>query len=105
MRRSARKNSGRGFEARDRGESFFKKGRAARLKDGIFKREAVPRQEDIKALIENAAIASSERIPICQDTGMATVFLEVGQNVLITGGDLSKTINSGIAGGYKKRIP
>jgi len=68
-----------------------------------YSKEKAPRAKKIlKALIENAAIASSERIPICQDTGMATVFLEVGQNVLITGGDLSKTINSGIAGGYKK---
>ncbi|MDP2942436.1 MAG: fumarate hydratase [Candidatus Omnitrophota bacterium] len=68
-----------------------------------YSKEKVSRAKKIlKALVENAAIASSEKIPICQDTGMATVFLEVGQNVIIIGGDLSKTINKGIAEGYKK---
>jgi fumarate hydratase subunit alpha len=68
-----------------------------------YSAEKAPRAKKIlKALIENAAIALSERIPICQDTGMAAVFLEIGQEAAIFGGDLEKAVNEGIAEGYKK---
>lgn len=68
-----------------------------------YSEEKVPRAKKIlKALIENAAVASSESIPICQDTGMATVFLEIGQEAVIVGGDLEKAVNKGISEGYKK---
>ncbi len=56
----------------------------------------------LKDLIENACIASSERLPICQDTGMAVVFVETGQDVSLKGGDLKTAINDGVKDGYKK---
>jgi fumarate hydratase subunit alpha len=51
-------------------------------------------------LIENADIAKAEQTPICQDTGMAVVFADVGQNLHIEGGYIEDAINEGIANGY-----
>lgn len=51
-------------------------------------------------LLENLRVAGEERIPICQDTGMAVIFLEVGQEVHFTGGSLTDSINRGVARGY-----
>lgn len=51
-------------------------------------------------LVENACIARDEQVPICQDTGMAVVFMEVGQDVHITGGDVVEAVNAGVAKGY-----
>ncbi len=51
-------------------------------------------------LEENLVIAGEERIPICQDTGMAVVFLEIGQDVHLTGGSLEAAVNEGVRQGY-----
>ena len=51
-------------------------------------------------LIENAGIAASENVPICQDTGLAVVFADIGQDVHITGGLFEDAVNQGIAKGY-----
>jgi len=51
----------------------------------------------LKILQENARIASAEKLPYCQDTGFAVVFLEVGQNVVFKGGDIEKAINEGVS--------
>ena len=51
-------------------------------------------------IIKNAEIAKDEDRPICQDTGMTIVFLEVGQDVHFVGGDLKEAINAGVAAGY-----
>jgi len=53
-------------------------------------------------IITNFEIANDENVPICQDTGMACVFLEIGQDVHITGGDLTDAINEGVRRGYDK---
>ena len=53
-------------------------------------------------IIENYKIAENEQVPICQDTGMACVFLEIGQDVHITGGDLTDAVNEGVRRGYEK---
>ena len=53
-------------------------------------------------IIENFDIADNENVPICQDTGMACVFLEIGQDVHFTGGDLNDAINEGVRRGYDK---
>ncbi len=53
-------------------------------------------------LQENLKIAIEDNIPICQDTGMAVVFLRIGQNVHIIGQDLEDAINEGIRQGYKE---
>ncbi len=51
-------------------------------------------------LQENLQIAESEMIPICQDTGMAVLFFEIGQNVHLTGGDFTDAVNEGVRQGY-----
>ncbi|MBR6625499.1 MAG: fumarate hydratase, partial [Mailhella sp.] len=51
-------------------------------------------------LLKNADIAASETCPICQDTGLAVVFAEIGQEVHITGGLFEDAVNAGIAKGY-----
>ena len=53
-------------------------------------------------IIENYQIAENEQVPICQDTGMACVFLEIGQDVHITGGDLTEAVDEGVRRGYTK---
>jgi fumarate hydratase subunit alpha len=58
-------------------------------------------KEIIGRIIENAAAAEAERIPLCQDTGMAVVFLEVGQDVHLEGGSLSEAIHEGVRQGYR----
>ncbi|MBC8275321.1 MAG: fumarate hydratase [Chloroflexi bacterium] len=66
-------------------------------------REESPTAKDVLArLIENTEIAAKEKIPLCQDTGAAVVFLELGQDVHITGGDLCTAINEGVRQGYEK---
>ena len=54
----------------------------------------------LEILDENMEIAGNEKIPICQDTGMAVVFLEIGQEVLFTGGNLEEAVNEGVRRGY-----
>lgn len=51
-------------------------------------------------LEENLRIAGEESIPICQDTGMAVVFLKIGQDVHFSGGDLTEAVNEGVRRGY-----
>ena len=53
-------------------------------------------------IIDNYNIADKENVPICQDTGMACVFLEIGQDVHFVGGDLTEAINEGVRRGYDK---
>jgi fumarate hydratase subunit alpha len=65
--------------------------------------EVSPTGKDILAkLIENAHIAQEEGIPICQDTGFAVVFVELGQEVHLVGGELKEAINEGVRQGYQE---
>lgn len=57
-------------------------------------------REILSQLLENAAIATEEQAPICQDTGLAVVFVELGQDAHIVDGDYEKAINDGIRKGY-----
>ena len=51
-------------------------------------------------LVENADIARQDRVPICQDTGLAVVFVELGQDVHLVGGDFEEAVNAGVSRGY-----
>ncbi len=53
-------------------------------------------------IIENYEIADAQCVPVCQDTGMACVFLEIGQDVHITGGDLTEAVDEGVRRGYQE---
>ncbi|MEG0806369.1 MAG: fumarate hydratase [Lachnospiraceae bacterium] len=52
-------------------------------------------------IIENYQVADREQVPICQDTGMACVFLEIGQDLHLTGGDLREAVDEGVRRGYQ----
>ena len=54
----------------------------------------------LNQLQENLVIADSEKIPICQDTGMAVVFVDIGQEIHFTGGQLEEAIHEGVRLGY-----
>ena len=56
----------------------------------------------LESLLKNAQIANDEQLPICQDTGMATIFLNIGQSVSIVGGSLEDAVNEGVRRGYKE---
>ncbi|SNU09738.1 fumarate hydratase subunit alpha [Lachnospiraceae bacterium] len=68
---------------------------------GAYEKESAPLAKQILGqLQENMDIAKEDRIPICQDTGMAVFFVEIGQDVHISGGDLTEAINEGVRQGY-----
>lgn len=71
-------------------------------KEALAKEESEVAKNILEQLIENAKIAKKERVPICQDTGMTVVFVELGQDAVIEGGDLYSAINQGVAKGYKE---
>ena len=56
----------------------------------------------LEFLMKNAEIAKAEKLPICQDTGMAVVFLNIGQDVHLVGGSLQQAVNDGVALGYEQ---
>ena len=58
-------------------------------------------REILMQIIDNARLAAGEKMAICQDTGMAVVFVELGQDVHIEGGILADAINEGVRRGYK----
>jgi len=55
----------------------------------------------LRDLIENAQIACREKVPICQDTGMAILFVEIGQGVQIVGGEFHQALEEGVRMGYR----
>ncbi|KUK84126.1 MAG: Fumarase, N-terminal domain [Pelotomaculum thermopropionicum] len=57
-------------------------------------------KEILQQLVKNAEIACEEKVPMCQDTGYAVVFAELGQDVRIEGGDFYEAINEGVRKGY-----
>ncbi|HEY78089.1 MAG TPA: fumarate hydratase [Dehalococcoidia bacterium] len=70
------------------------------LKQARETEESPTGREVLDGILENARIAASEQIPLCQDTGTAVVLLELGQEVHVTGGDLYLAINEGVRRGY-----
>jgi fumarate hydratase subunit alpha len=69
--------------------------------DKSLKTETSPvGREIINNLIKNADIAKNDQVPICQDTGMAVVFVELGQEVELIGGNITDAINEGVRRGY-----
>jgi fumarate hydratase subunit alpha len=70
------------------------------LQDALEKEESPTAKEILKEILENNEIATKEEMPTCQDTGLAVVFLEVGQDVHFTGGNLTDAVNEGVRRGY-----
>ncbi|MBY0754729.1 fumarate hydratase [Clostridium sardiniense] len=59
-------------------------------------------KEVLGKIVENADISKNENMPMCQDTGMACIFLEVGQDVHFIDGDIEEAINEGVRRGYEE---
>jgi len=59
-------------------------------------------REVLRQLIQNAEVAREQRIPFCQDTGYAVLFVELGQEVNIIGGSLKDALNDGVRRGYQE---
>ena len=70
------------------------------LKKGLEAETNELGRQILDILEQNLAVAKDDQIPICQDTGMAVVFLEVGQEVHLTGGSVEDAVNEGVAQGY-----
>lgn len=70
------------------------------LKNAVEAEKAPLGKQILKQLCENLEIAANDQIPICQDTGMTVVFMDVGQEIQITGGFLTDAINEGVRQGY-----
>ncbi|MFO7949943.1 MAG: fumarate hydratase [Candidatus Fermentibacteraceae bacterium] len=70
------------------------------IRDAAEAEESPLGREILEVILENHDIAEENRMPICQDTGFAVVFLEVGQEVHLTGGDLEEAVNEGVRQGY-----
>ncbi len=56
----------------------------------------------IEQILENTEIASKQRVPMCQDTGVAVFFVELGQETQVVGGDFTEAINEGVRQGYRE---
>ena len=70
------------------------------MKEAVDKEESPLGKQILNQLQDNLQIAGTDTIPICQDTGMAVIFVEVGQDVHVEGGDLEAAINEGVRQGY-----
>ena len=79
---------------------FLSDDMAARMKKAVDEEESPLGKQILTQLQENLQIAGDDMIPICQDTGMAVVFIKVGQEVHFEGGSLTDAINQGVHDGY-----
>jgi len=71
------------------------------LKNAMKKEESPTGRETLRLLLENLEIARNDCIPVCQDTGMAVIFVDIGQDVRVEGGLLEDALNEGVSRGYK----
>ena len=74
------------------------------LHRALAEEEAPLGKEILSQLIENARIARERRIPLCQDTGLAVLFVELGDKISFEGGSLVEAINQGVKAGYKEGL-
>lgn len=70
------------------------------LENALAQEESPAGRDVLQQLIENARIAREEGIPICQDTGLTIVFVEMGEDVRLAGGSLYDAVNEGVRLGY-----
>lgn len=72
------------------------------LKESFKNEKSKIAKEMLCQIIENDRLAEKEKIPMCQDTGLAVIFLEIGQDVHIAGGNLADAVNRGVREGYRE---
>lgn len=76
----------------------------AALEAGLEREESPLGREVLSLVLENARLARERQLPICQDTGFVSVIVEVGQEVHVTGGDLSEAVHAGVRRGYQEGL-
>lgn len=79
---------------------FLSEDMSAAMKNAVQTEESPLGKQILNQLQENLQIAGEDMIPICQDTGMAVVFLEIGQDVYLEGGSVEDAVNEGVRQGY-----
>ena len=72
------------------------------LKRALKNEESPLGKQALRQLLLNARLAGEEQMAICQDCGTAVVYLELGQDVHVTGGDLYQAVNEGVRQGYEQ---
>jgi len=72
------------------------------LREGYRKEESPTGKDVLSQILKNVKIAAQQKIPLCQDTGVAVFFVDLGQEVRITGGNLEDAIDKGVKEGYLK---
>jgi fumarate hydratase subunit alpha len=72
------------------------------LERALEAEESPAGREVLRQLLENARIAREERLPLCQDTGFAVIFAELGQEVRVTGSGFAEAVNEGVRKGYRE---
>jgi fumarate hydratase subunit alpha len=75
---------------------------AQKINEAIKAEESELGKKILNQLLENLEVAKEDNVPICQDTGMAVIFVEVGQDVHFEGGNYEDAINEGVRQGYKE---
>lgn len=81
---------------------FLSKDMKCAMKEALRTEEAPLGRQILEQLQENLQIAGEDMIPICQDTGMAVIFLEIGQDVHIEGASVEDAVNEGVRQGYQE---
>lgn len=79
---------------------YLPEGVKTKIKKAITTEASPLGKEILTTLVENFELAQKKSVPLCQDTGLVVVFLEIGQEVHFVGGDLFTAINDGVAKGY-----
>lgn len=79
---------------------FLSEDMCTAMKEAIETEKSGLGKQILNQLQDNLEIAGREMIPICQDTGMAVIFMEIGQEVHLEGGDLEDAVNEGVRQGY-----
>ncbi|MEE9316383.1 MAG: fumarate hydratase [bacterium] len=72
------------------------------LREKLKNEESLVGKEVLEEILENDRMAEEEKLPLCQDTGFTTIFVEMGQEVRVTEGDFYQAINKGVGNGYRK---
>ncbi len=72
------------------------------LREALDVEESPLGRDALETMLENALIAAGDTIPLCQDTGVTVVYIELGQNVLLTGGPLEEAVNAGVRAGCEE---
>jgi len=73
-----------------------------RLNESLTREESVQGQAVLQCILSNIQLAEEQKIPLCQDTGMAVIFLEIGQEVLLIEGSWEESVNQGVKKGYQE---